>query len=282
MSVIIFITGASRGFGRALSISFAREFESFGVSLVLLSRDVDGLATTAKLVTQAVSAASVETHAVDLANIDAFEHTWLAAVEKARQISGGRPFSRAILVHNAGSVDPIGLASDAHVADAPAVRASADLNIVGPWLLTSAFLRFCASHAVAAPRPGSGGGAPHAVVNVSSLAALQPMATMGFYCVGKAARDMMARVVAGEGAPHGVRALSYAPGPMDTDMTIGMRRDAALDPATAAFFAQLQATGAFVDPLVSAAACARLVAGGAYESGAHVDYYDIAAKPERG
>lgn len=48
------------------------------------------------------------------------------------------------------------------------------------------------------------------VVNVSSLCALQPFVSWVLYCSGKAARDMMFRVLAEE--EPDVRVLSYSPG----------------------------------------------------------------------
>lgn len=56
------------------------------------------------------------------------------------------------------------------------------------------------------PRPG----AATTVVNVTSLYALEPCRSWVLYCTGKAAREMMFRVLAQE-EPH-VRVLSYSPG----------------------------------------------------------------------
>lgn len=48
------------------------------------------------------------------------------------------------------------------------------------------------------------------VVNISSLCAVQPFSSWVLYCTGKAARDMMFRVLAEE--EPDLRVLSYAPG----------------------------------------------------------------------
>lgn len=48
------------------------------------------------------------------------------------------------------------------------------------------------------------------VVNISSLCALQPFRSWVLYCTGKAARDMMFRVLAEE--EPDVQVLNYAPG----------------------------------------------------------------------
>lgn len=57
------------------------------------------------------------------------------------------------------------------------------------------------------PRPGA---FATTVVNVTSLYALEPCRSWVLYCTGKAAREMMFRVLAQE-EPH-VRVLSYSPG----------------------------------------------------------------------
>ena len=106
---------------------------------------------------------------------------------------------------------------------------------------------------------------------------------MGIYSIGKAARDMLAAVVgvehdACEGSAGGVgvrvKALSYAPGPMDTALQAATRSNAALHPPTAAFFNGLDEEGTWVDVDESAAKCAGLVAADRFASGAHIDYYD--------
>lgn len=53
-------------------------------------------------------------------------------------------------------------------------------------------------------------GLKRTVVNISSLCALQPFSSWVLYCTGKAARDMMFKVLAEE--EPDVRVLSYAPG----------------------------------------------------------------------
>lgn len=53
-------------------------------------------------------------------------------------------------------------------------------------------------------------GLRRSVVNVSSLCALQPLPSWVLYCTGKAARDMMFRVLAEE--EPDLRVLNYSPG----------------------------------------------------------------------
>lgn len=73
------------------------------------------------------------------------------------------------------------------------------LNVVSFATLTSAFVTQFRSS------PGE-----LAVLNVTSLAAIQPMASLGFYCVGKAARESYLKVLATE--TPSLNVLSYSPG----------------------------------------------------------------------
>lgn len=53
-------------------------------------------------------------------------------------------------------------------------------------------------------------GLKRTVINISSLCALQPFRSWVLYCTGKAARDMMFRVLAEE--EPDLRVLNYSPG----------------------------------------------------------------------
>ncbi len=80
---------------------------------------------------------------------------------------------------------------------------------VGSYLSlnVSSFLCLTANVLQAFPqRPG----VKRTVVNISSLCALQPFRSWVLYCTGKAAREMMFRVLAEE--EPDLRVLNYAPG----------------------------------------------------------------------
>lgn len=78
------------------------------------------------------------------------------------------------------------------------------------------------------------------VVNISSLAAIQPFGSKAVYCQGKAAREMFHRVLAEENkntigstsVGASVEVLNYAPGPLDTDMQSEIRDAPYLDRET--------------------------------------------------
>ncbi len=100
---------------------------------------------------------------------------------------------------------------------------------------------------------------------------------MGVYSAGKAARDMLHAVIAQECSAAldvVVKTLSYAPGPMDTEMQAQMRASDTIDAGTRAFFQKMHAENTFVDCAASAAKCAHILEANRFASGAHIDFYD--------
>uniref|UniRef100_A0A8D2MKG5 Sepiapterin reductase n=1 Tax=Zonotrichia albicollis TaxID=44394 RepID=A0A8D2MKG5_ZONAL len=135
-------------------------------------------------------------------------------------------------------------------------------NISSALCLTSTALRAFGA------RPGCS----RTVVNISSLCALEPFPSWALYCSGKAARDMMFRVLALE--EPGVRVLNYAPGPLDTDMQL-LARSRTRDPGLRQRFQTLQEQGQLIPSSVSAQKLLQLLQEDSFPSGAHVDFFDI-------
>jgi glucose 1-dehydrogenase len=69
-----------------------------------------------------------------------------------------------------------------------------------------------------------------AIVNVSSIAGIQPAPTIGDYSVSKAGVLMLSRVLALELAPHKIRVNCILPGHIRTPMTAGLYEDSRLMP----------------------------------------------------
>ena len=65
----------------------------------------------------------------------------------------------------------------------------------------------------------------------------------------------------------GLKVLNYAPGPMQTDMMREIR--------TEAEYEDDRKNGRLLDPKTSAEKCVKLVLGGRFESGAHIDFFDV-------
>eukprot|EP00559_Dactyliosolen_fragilissimus_P001375 CAMPEP_0184866246 /NCGR_PEP_ID=MMETSP0580-20130426/21522_1 /TAXON_ID=1118495 /ORGANISM="Dactyliosolen fragilissimus" /LENGTH=161 /DNA_ID=CAMNT_0027365829 /DNA_START=588 /DNA_END=1073 /DNA_ORIENTATION=- len=145
------------------------------------------------------------------------------------------------------------------------------------------------------------------IVNISSICAVKGFPTMGIYCAGKAARDMFHSVLAkemsigqaaninsknddnSESSPinqhenqnqSNVTILNYAPGPCETEMASELEESTFLDPDLSAFFRKAKKDGTLVKPKDTMEILADLVLKGtskgkSYNSGDHVDYFDI-------
>ena len=86
---------------------------------------------------------------------------------------------------------------------------------------------------------------------------------------GKAARDKYHTLIASEENGK-VKTLNYAPGPLETEMVEELRAAEHLDPTLKPNFHTKQ-----LDPEASARKLIRLLLGDKFESGAHIDYYDL-------
>ncbi|KAF6321776.1 sepiapterin reductase [Rhinolophus ferrumequinum] len=99
----------------------------------------------------------------------------------------------------------------------------------------------------------------------------EPFKGWTLYCAGKAAREMMCQVLAAE--EPSVRVLSYAPGPLDTDMQ-QLARETSVDPDLRKRLQELKKKGELVDCKISAQKLLSLLQNDTFKSGAHVDFYE--------
>jgi len=190
-TTVAVLTGASKGLGHALALGLMRP----DTHLVTISRSAD----------EALSSRAAETGCalqqvqLDLADPAAAQPV-LASIFDALPAHA----RRYRLINNAGSVAPIALASD--LASPADIGAAFNLNVVSAMMLVALFLhatRGCA-------------GSDRRILNISSGAGRRPTPGWGVYCATKAALDRYTEVLAAE--QHGVRAVSLAPGVIDTGM----------------------------------------------------------------
>ena len=174
------ITGASRGFGRALAHDLAAD----GWRVVVDARNADGLAAAARDIPGAVVVSGdVTDPAHRAALVDAVDHIDL-------------------LVNNASTLGPSPLPPlRAHPIDL--LRDVYEVNVVAPLALVQAAL----------PKLVAAGGT---IVNVTSDAAVEAYEGWGGYGSSKAALDHLTAVLAAE--EPGVRAYAFDPGDMRTQM----------------------------------------------------------------
>lgn len=210
------------------------------------------------------------------------------------------PFSTAAVIHNAGLVGDVSrLASQ--MTDTAAVDAYMRAHVTALIALNARFFQWARSEPALNPNP-SAAVVPNVrrtllCVNISTLLALQPSKSFSLYCCSRAARDHFIRVLAaeecsspasGSGESTGgdtsaaaaagsggwrVRALSYAPGPLDTDMLREIC-DKAADPDVRASFNELAAKGQTVRLEDTARRLLQLIHDDRFADGVHIDYFD--------
>ncbi|NWI85933.1 SPRE reductase, partial [Pitta sordida] len=181
------------------------------------------------------------------------------AAAALRELLPGPGYSRLLLVNNAGSLGDISK-SFLDLTDPDEINSYFAFNVTSALSLTSVALQAFGR------RPGCS----RTVVNISSLCALTPFKSWALYCGGKAARDMVFRVLALE--EPDVRVLNYAPGPLDTDMQLLARTETG-DLGMRQQFQSLWEGGKLIDCTVSAQKLLELLEQDTFQSGAHVDFY---------
>jgi len=286
-AVLVIITGASKGFGRAVACEAARTLRpsSRFLQFVLLSRDKAGLQQTAEAILKAgkeVGGASkdgdeikVSSHQVDLSVVDdSLEQLLHKDVLQPIDVS---KFSTVLLFLNHGSLGPPVLCHSV-VAKVAALEFATNVSsfcavsaLLTSWLIEG----LTNSRRVVVVR----------LINTSSLAAVRPMGSLGMYCAGKAAREMFMKVMALEFqedpsilkrcALIDFKTLNWAPGPMKTKMVVDAVEDGVQFPQTAQFFAQMD-SDVWVKPDDSASRLFSVLRKDTFKSGDSIDVYDVA------
>lgn len=256
---MVIVTGASRGFGQQIAQLVASDEDGIfqttapGSLMILMSRDEDGLAKTKQLVEQANSGFQVKVVPIDLANTQHMK----VVLDDTLNTCGG-DFEHSLLFSNAGTLgDPHKLLPEYD--DIDELENIYKLNVVSPSYVVSKFCKhFKDSHRY--------------VINTSSLAAIQPFRSTGLYSTSKAAMDMFLRNLVAD-CPD-VRALNYAPGPLDTKMARDLR-DGTSDEGTRNYFVDLFTTGKILSARDSAKKLMMLLRKNEFSNGAHIDFYDV-------
>ncbi|XP_053114055.1 sepiapterin reductase [Hemicordylus capensis] len=247
------VTGASRGFGCSLARLAAPRLAP-GSALLLVARSAAALAELEGELGAACPGLRVQSVPADLATEEGLQRVLRAA-------RGAGRLERLLLVNNAASLGDVSKSFLDFTSPAE-VNGYLALNVTSALCLTSSLLKAFPA------QPGL----CRMVVNISSLCALKPFKTWTLYCTGKAARDMMFQVLAAE--EPDVRVLNYAPGPLDTDMQ-EVARTKSGDPDLRQQFLLMKQSGRLLDCDASSQKLLSLLLANTFESGAHVDFYDV-------
>lgn len=209
-----FITGASRGLGRAMALGMAEA----GADVILAARDTDKLQAVADEIASAGGSASL--CPFELGDLPAVERAIAGVLDSGAQAD--------ILVNNGGIADWGPLASST----LEQWQTMFDVNVSSMYLLCREF-----SKGMVERKRGR-------IINFASYVAQTGRPNLSAYTASKHAVLGLTRSVAAELAPHGVTCNAIAPGFFDTDMaapTVG-------HPQRARIFRDAIAMGRFGDP----------------------------------
>jgi NAD(P)-dependent dehydrogenase (short-subunit alcohol dehydrogenase family) len=205
------VTGAGRGIGRAI----ARRLAASGAGVVLAARGVPQLEETLRLIESAGGRATAVSADVSM------ERDVERLASESREAFGGVD----VLVNNAGVAPSAGI-EEMEPAVFDRIVAT---NIRAVYLCTRAFWGDLAA------RRG-------AIVNISSVAALDPFPGLGAYGASKAFVNLYTKALAQEGKPLGIRVFGVAPGAVETPMMRALLPDfpagEALSPGEVAEFVE--------------------------------------------
>jgi len=201
MNAVALITGASRGIGRGIALSLAREGRH---DLVI---NYAGNEAAAQETRELCRAAAPKPIHVEIVQADV-----ASRADRERLIEFARgTFGRLdVLVNNAGITSP-GRA-DILEASEESWDKVMGINLRGPFFLTQAAARLM-RETDAMPDT------PRAVVNLSSISAFAVSINRGDYCITKAGIGMMTQLWAVRLAEFGIGVFEIQPGVIESDMT---------------------------------------------------------------
>lgn len=179
---LIVITGASSGFG----LEMAKEFAKDGYSLLLLARRVE--------IIEALDLPNTMCRKVDVTNKEEFEK----AVREAEAKFG----TTDLMINNAGVM----LLGDLSIQNPEEWKKMLDVNVMGVMNGMQIVM-----NDMKAKKCGT-------IINVSSIAGVQPFGNHAAYCASKFGVTGLTRVVRGELSPFNVRVLSIMPGAVKTEL----------------------------------------------------------------
>ncbi|MEE2774161.1 MAG: SDR family oxidoreductase [Pseudomonadota bacterium] len=183
---IIFITGASRGIGKAAALEFAKN----GAKVALFGRDKKSLIKVQSEIGESATALQ--------GDVSVFSDVE-RAVKKTVEIFGRID----VLINNAAAIKPIAYLTEACIEDWDKVI---DINIKGVF-----YGNRCAIPHMLKNKGGT-------IISVSSGAAFNSIEAWSAYCTSKAGLSMLTACTNLEYGLRGIRTMSLLPGTVATQM----------------------------------------------------------------
>jgi 3-oxoacyl-[acyl-carrier protein] reductase len=182
------ITGASKGLGLAM----AKEFAASGANVAILARGAESLAEAEAIASEGASG-QVATFQCDVSKADDISRTFQAVIDTFGQVD--------VLINNAG----ISRAMPSEQITDAIWQEDLDLKLFAAIRLT----RLC--------WPGMKARKWGRIINVLNTGAKAPRANGAPTAVSRAAGMALMKVLAGEGAPHGILVNGMLVGLIDSD-----------------------------------------------------------------
>lgn len=182
MKKLVVITGASSGFGMELAKKFAQD----GYPLLLLARRVEKM--------EEINLPNTICKKVDVTDFESFEK----AVREAEEVYG----KTDLIVNNAGVM----LLGSIDKQDPQEWKTMLDVNVLGVMNGMKVVMDDMKQR-----KTGT-------IINVSSIAGLQPFGNHAAYCASKYGVTGLTAVARQEMSPHNVRVVSINPGAVTTEL----------------------------------------------------------------
>ena len=196
----LFITGASRGIGRAIALACADAGATVGIHY--FRSEADAIAVRDEIARR--RAANAHLLRFDVTSPEQIQAGVDRFIEDAGRIDAW--------VNNAAENVP-GLLATSSVDD---IRRQVEANLLGPIFCVRTILP-----AMIAQKSG-------VILNIGSVAATRPTRGQSVYAATKGGLDSFTYALAAEAAKKGIRALCIRPGPIETSMlesTLALARD---------------------------------------------------------
>ncbi|KAH0554613.1 sepiapterin reductase-like [Cotesia glomerata] len=249
--LFILITGASKGIGRGLAITFSQVASSHS-HFLLIARNETGLRETASLMSNHVNVDYVSMD-LSLAQADQLE-------DMIREHINPNEYDHAIIIHNVGTTGDLSqLTSEMN--NFRVWEKMYDLNVFSPAVLNSVTMKIFNDKVKA----------KKLVINMSSFTAKTPFQSLGYYCSAKAAREMYFRVFAKE-FPN-VNVLNYSPFIVNTDLFRASKNITGITKLPG-WLVKAYQEGKVLTPIQVGHRLIAIIWGQKYKSGDFVDYYD--------
>ncbi|EFN75919.1 sepiapterin reductase [Harpegnathos saltator] len=252
--VFLLVTGASRGIGRQIAITFGSLLQE-GSHILLLARNLNALQEVARSIPSKVT---VDAVSIDLSKSTkvTLEETISCSLNKATPDS----FDRVVLIHNVGTFGDASKVAN-ELTDLNIWREYYDLNVFIPIVLNAVVMNMFNRLT----------NIKKVVINLTSFYATEAGYGCAFYSTSQAAREMFFKVFTLENPD--VDILSYSAGVVETDMLYEVSENL-VDLNSKKQYKELLATKTALTPEQTVNRLVEILRKHKYKSADHVDYYD--------